>query len=154
MPLLDSPRRLDAVVVEQTHARGVAARTGVEHFDERLDKERRLIRPLMQRRQCFSSSLRVLCCETSANGMPLPPNCTCLASLRRAGSPASHSKMQVDSFERKTDYRGWVSVVQAELKRRMKCRISSHTARSGHMQNMRATALSPVEEQSDSRHPH
>ena len=42
--------------------------------------------------------------------MPLPASCTCLASLSRARSATSHSKMQVASFERKTEYRGWVSV--------------------------------------------
>ena len=67
--------------------------------------------PLVQRRQCFSSSLRVMCCETSANAMPLPPSCTGLASLSKARSPASHSKMQVHIFGRKMEYRGWVSVV-------------------------------------------
>ena len=30
-------------MVGQTYARGVAARRGVEHFDERLDKDRRRI---------------------------------------------------------------------------------------------------------------
>ena len=44
MPLLDGPRRLDAIVVKQTHAGGVAARRGVEDIDQRLDQECRLVR--------------------------------------------------------------------------------------------------------------
>ena len=60
--------------------------------------------PLVQRRQCFSNSLRVMCCETSAYDIPFADSCACLASpLSRARSPASHSKMQADSFDRKTE---------------------------------------------------
>ena len=44
MPLLDGPRRLDAIVVKQTHAGGVAARRGVEDVDQRLDEDSRLVR--------------------------------------------------------------------------------------------------------------
>ena len=44
MPLQDSPLRLDALVVEETHPHGVAARRGVEDVDQRLYQPRRLIR--------------------------------------------------------------------------------------------------------------
>ena len=44
MPLLDGPLRLDALVIEETHPHGVAARRGVEDVDQRLYQPRRLIR--------------------------------------------------------------------------------------------------------------
>ena len=45
MFLQDSPLRLDALVVEETHPHRVAARRGVKHIDERLYEARRLVRP-------------------------------------------------------------------------------------------------------------
>ena len=45
MPLQGSLLRLYALVVEETHPHGVAARRGVEDIDQRLDKQCRLVRP-------------------------------------------------------------------------------------------------------------
>ena len=119
----------------------------IEHIDECLDKDRRIIPPP-------GATATVLLQLIASDVLRDVGKRHALTSkLYRLGFPQQGQLTRIPLEDaggqlRKEDgVQGWVSLVQADLKRRMKCRTSSHTARSGHMQNMRATALSPVEEQ-------
>ena len=102
--------------------------------------------PLVRRLQCFASSDVVMLSLTCDSvGMRLVPllNSLVFASLSSSMSTLSHSKMALESFDRKVPKREWCSVVSPATNLLIKWKISSFT-KDLHGENMASTGGLPV----------
>lgn len=106
--------------------------------------------PCVRRRQWRTSSPLVSCmsCMSDWPQVFLKASSDRLASLSLCRSSLLHSKIHWDSLFINRPYSGWLSVVQPDENRRMKCQMSKRTCVLGHPEVILRMLLEPQQSRS------